>query len=552
MKTTQFRILSAVIALCLLLTSCTQQPVETQPPETQSTTAPTTEPTTQPTTEPTEEQITAPSTEPPTEPSAEPPTEATMPAFTSELWLTDPQYPSYEEFLQQVPQEHTGGNTDSWMKLVNGIGIKFSLSKSEQLTVKSSIHTDTYRVPNAKALTDYQAFHTDGKHVYMRSMPHKDTVASEIIKVDLLTGSATDQLQIDNMVTMWVADATVLYYLTHSEGNYHVSRVYLPEMKQDHLRSMEAPWVLCMQYDQAAYKSSSGSLAWTVINPELLAVVEAELKNPDSKYKVIEEFDYSDIWNAEDPLAALYSIYQQRQLWSYEKLEWLYYFIQEDTGIHALLDYSYDPLEDTLTTRTGIICQCDFGSGLPHDHYDPVEYEIPEPVLMGTSWQALPGMDIQVQLPAGSKPEGSIVLEYCSIDGQPAKYYLCEKGAYKEIALDIKLKEFISYDSEDAIYCVTEDNAIIQLSYDGSVYNTLYKSDSELGTILYRGGALYVKEDDAVLEIDVANGQYRVLLQQKYLQNIALDGEMGLYISAGKGLSYKNYSYLFETGEIAQ
>jgi len=52
MKTTRFRILVAVIALCLLLTSCMQQPVETQPPETQPTAAPTTEPTTQPTTEP--------------------------------------------------------------------------------------------------------------------------------------------------------------------------------------------------------------------------------------------------------------------------------------------------------------------------------------------------------------------------------------------------------------------------------------------------------------------------------------------------------------------
>ena len=45
MKTTQFKTLVAVIALCLLLTACTQQSVETQPPETQSTTAPTTEPT---------------------------------------------------------------------------------------------------------------------------------------------------------------------------------------------------------------------------------------------------------------------------------------------------------------------------------------------------------------------------------------------------------------------------------------------------------------------------------------------------------------------------
>jgi len=548
MKTTRFRILVAVIALCLLLTSCTQPPVETQPPETQATTAPTTEPTEEPTTTPT----TQPTTEPTTEPSIEPPTEATMPAFTTELWLTDPEYLSYEEFLQQVPPAHTGGSTDSWMKLVNGIGIKFSLSKSEQLTVQSSIHANTYRVPNARALMNYQAFQTDGKHVYMRSLPHKDAVSSEIIKVELRTGSVTDQLQIDNMVTMWVADATVLYYLTHSEGNYHVYRIYLPEMKQDHLCSMEAPAVLCMQYDQAFHKSSFGPLAWTVINPELLAVVEAELKNPDSKYKVIEDFDFSDIWNAEDPLAALYSIYQQRQLWSYEKLEWLYYFIQQDSGIHGLLDYSYDPLGDTLTTRTGIICQCDFGTRLPHDHYDPVEHEIPEPVLPDASWQPLPDMEAQVQLPADCKPEGSICLEYCAIDVQPSKYYLCVNGAYKEIALDIQLKEFISYDSEDAIYCVTEEDTIIQLSYDGSVYNTLYKSSGELGTILYRDGVLYVKEDDAVLEIDVANGQCRVLLQQKYLQNIALDGEIGLYISAGKGLSYKDYLYHWETGEIAQ
>ena len=48
MKTTQFRIFVAVIALCLLLTSCTQTPVETQPPETQPTTELATEPSSDP------------------------------------------------------------------------------------------------------------------------------------------------------------------------------------------------------------------------------------------------------------------------------------------------------------------------------------------------------------------------------------------------------------------------------------------------------------------------------------------------------------------------
>ena len=59
MKTTQFRILVAVIALCLLLTACMQPPVETQPPGTQpTTTEPTTEPTIESTTAPTEPKLT--------------------------------------------------------------------------------------------------------------------------------------------------------------------------------------------------------------------------------------------------------------------------------------------------------------------------------------------------------------------------------------------------------------------------------------------------------------------------------------------------------------
>jgi len=44
MKTTQFRIIVTVVALCLLLTSCKQPPVETQPLETQPTTVPETIP----------------------------------------------------------------------------------------------------------------------------------------------------------------------------------------------------------------------------------------------------------------------------------------------------------------------------------------------------------------------------------------------------------------------------------------------------------------------------------------------------------------------------
>ena len=43
MKHTQFRILVAVIALCLLLTACMQQAVETHPPESQPSTTPQTE-----------------------------------------------------------------------------------------------------------------------------------------------------------------------------------------------------------------------------------------------------------------------------------------------------------------------------------------------------------------------------------------------------------------------------------------------------------------------------------------------------------------------------
>lgn len=545
------RLLFLCISIVMLLCGCEQPPVETDGTEipeasvTETKPTPTNVPTVAPTTEPTT-QPTEPPTEPTTQPT-EPPTEPgpTIPEFTPELWLTDPVYPSYEEFLK----DPNGYTPSAWMKMVDGYGIQFNMGMDEILTVESSVHDKTYRVPNAEALTGYGKIHSDGRHVYMISLPQRDSSAYEIIKVELLTGTVTDRIQIGSFITRWVENGIALYYLQYSEGSYQVYRIYLPEMKQDLFCTLDAPEKLCVPYSQAFYKSGN---TWTVINPELLAKVEKELKNPESQYKNHENYlDFSELWNAEDPVQALHLFYSEEQIWRYQWLDWLYWAVQEDTGIHALLEYSFDPVSGTLTTRTGVIDGCSFGSGMPHDHFDPVEYEIGDPVLVESSWQPLAGMDIKTPLPAGDKPEGDIRILYTSVEGMPEKYYLGIDGVYQETALETTIKIYSTAYGDDAIYCCTEENALIQLSYDGSICNTIYQSDCILGTVLDGGEFLYVIEDDQILQIDIASGQYRVLLRLDYLSAITFMGENIIYFRGSEGLSYEDYTYNLETGEIA-
>ena len=133
------------VILAVLLAAC----VPTVPAET--------------TTAPTEVTTTAPTAAPTTAPTTEPTTEATEPEpqiLEPARWMTDPVYPSYEEFLAKEP-EYASVNASSWLVMDGDSGIEYRLGY-EGLKILSSVQGVAYPVPNAEALQDYYARATDG------------------------------------------------------------------------------------------------------------------------------------------------------------------------------------------------------------------------------------------------------------------------------------------------------------------------------------------------------------------------------------------------------
>lgn len=507
-----------IILLAVLLAGCEQ------------TTAPTTESTTEPTTQST----TAPATKPTTAPTTVP-TETTA-AFTEpnptvlhpKLWLTDSQYPSYEEFLATEP-EMTPITTDSWLVTDGNTAVMYRLGMWN-LEVKSSVSDLVYPIPNAEALQSYSAMATDGEHVYMQ----KDT---EILKVELLTGKVVGTLPTGKILIQHIVENFAMYYVEYDGENFNYCLAYLPEMKQAVLDTFEAPEKV---YPMRTHYTD-GSMRWVLLNPVMLELLEKELQNPDSPYKTPtvygEKVDFSDFWNSE----ILWNEYlSERYLFLYS--------VQEMSGIRATVEYHYHMEDGSLTTRTGIIDNCFFGTGQLHDHYVPEITEIPGPSVVNGSWKMAPGQDIQGELTP--KPSGDFSVEQYSFGAGPEKLYLCQNGQYTEFA-DIAFQKKSS--QEDAIYGTTADNKILQLSYDGTVCNTLYTGTDISNNIVILENSVYFVDGDELLQLDMATNQYRVLIKQKYLNEVGLriqDNKTLICFNAYAGLAWNQHGYNIETGQV--
>ena len=96
------------------------------------------------------------------------------------------------------------------------------------------------------------------------------------------------------------------------------------------------------------------------------------------------------------------------------------------------------------------------------------------------------------------------------------------------------------------MFYVSKDNRVLQLSYDGSVCNTLYVSDEEITDVAYLDGYFYVLEGKKILQLNIEKGEYRVLIYQEHcekLETVFMPGGRYLYIRATKGLSSTGYVY---------
>ena len=499
------------VILAVLLAACVPAvPAETTTAPTEvTTTAPTAAPTTAPTTEPTTEATTE---------ATEPEPQILEPA----RWMTDPVYPSYEEFLAKEP-EYAPVNASSWLVMDGDSGIEYRLGY-EGLKILSSVQGVAYPVPNVEALQDYYARATDGRYVYMLG----DT---ELIKVELQTGEILDSIQLERIMVSTIVDDFVMYCITYDGAQFNACRVYLPEMKLDVLNGFDAPEKL---YVETGTHYIDGSLRFILLNPELIALLERELQNPESPYRkpVIygHEADFSQLWTTE-------------KFWDEQFLMWQDMFlfgVQEMSGIRAFVEYHYHLEDNTLTTRTGIIDGCSFGTGDPHDHFKPEITEIDGPVAVNGPWQPIPGLDIQGAMT--EKPAGEFTVEQRSFGTGPAKLYLCRGGRFTELA-ELSLQNMTEL--ADGICGITQDNRIVKLSYDGKVCNTLYAGSGPLQDIIYLENGFYVVDGDRLVEIDLSTGQSRVLVQQEYMWDIEFwNKEEGtIYFLASEGLTHQQHTY---------
>lgn len=542
MKKERFPFAVICCTLVLLLSACiaekpaetttpivTVKPTETTLPTTTPTTQPTEFPTTAPTTQPTEAPTTAPTTAPTEAPTTAPTTQPTVPTtaptepiLSPELWAIEPEYLSYDAYFSE-DREYV--ITNSWLISTESGSIAYSIpGYGRDLYVASSTHEERYMIPNQEQFAKHRYMGTDGKYAYLSN-------ENELLKVELLTGNLVSKIEADSILNWYVTiyDGRVGYYTNNTGEELQIIRVYLPEMRQDILLTLKEP--LCM-FSLGHAENNLGDLTWSTFNPEFLTVLKAELENPNSKYKSTEQLNFSDIWAMEDPLNMAHR----------DPMELLSYEIQKDTNIPAFIEYSYNQKNGTTTSRTFIVDGCYFGTGTPDDHFNPIHVDLGTPTVITDSWKSLPGMVIQAPLP-DTKLEQNSYFVYTPFLSTPTKLYLRVDGIYTEI-LDAQLKCYPdTVDTGSGICCITQDNKVLQLSYDGSVCNTLYVSSGNIIDYAYQDGFLYVVEDDKILEIDLENYQYRTVVQHTYLSSISAEGKDKLYFLVSEGLSSEAYTY---------
>ena len=521
----------------------------TSKPTGQPITVPTTKPTTAPTTQPTTAPTTPPATTPPT-------TAPTEPVLTADQCLLEPEYPSYEElFSEDISYQVFAYD---WMVAEGDI---YRLCELDffggDVRISDSSYELEYVVPNTKDFRkDYgspQLIGSDGKYAwFFNSDEYSKAGLNRILRLDLRTG-AVEVLLEEERIYGWpsLRGNCVVYYTRAAEAGGEICRLYLPENRVDVLYKVDNPEFI---FEFTYPGSTLGSVGWYGINPQILDRAIAEWENPESAYKKwavdgktnpnAQTYDFTDLWDWWNQET------RPRSGYSRDGLEFFFHFFQKDTGIWGLEQTQVDIASGKITRKEGTLDNCWLGTGYSHEHFNPVTDPLPVPVALMGEWKAAPGWDFQgvcEEIETGDYPYAATL----RVPGQDHKQVFWIDRGIATIVKDAPWK-VISYSSK-SIYCVTEENTLIELSVDGSICNTLYKGQEALGNFEHNDGMLCFKEGDRVILLDIEKGQYRVLMDNSevYIE-LWFQGEDWVLISLTRGLYYQQYRFYIETGLLEE
>ena len=344
--------LLCLLAVVFLLAGCTDLDVSTTAPSTTETAAPT-------------ETVTLPTERP------------VLGNYTlsTAAWYTEPSYLSAEEYFSADRRYY--GNGGEWLKFDGEEGRRYYVEANEDgLAVVEAITNQKYLIPDSARFMEAEILCADGKSLYI----FQD---DQVLRVEMTTGQAKILFsgKILNSVSvnqekrmLHVLGDLVLYYATYDGGVLTVGRVYLPDGSNTVVFRQEGP---VYDFTMHFVQESSCNVILRMLRPEFVAAVKKEWANPDSPYKAKEgAYDLTEQWGTEEGLETLFETYMH------------VYDMQNALGERALIEYTYHGVENTVTTRVGVMCSCYFGSDASHDHYAPDENTVPKVKAGIGSWKS--------------------------------------------------------------------------------------------------------------------------------------------------------------------
>lgn len=488
-----------LILTVLLLSGCGQQkPEQTTVPTTQAATAPTTAPTTVPTTEPTTAPTTAPIAET-TEPAA--------PALLSpEVWKPKASHLSYKAYFSQN-QWFDQWEIYSWIVSGENGGYRCELNTWPELTVSCDAYSGHYTVPRSgQTLEKYgnpQFLGTDGRIACFAN-------ETQIISIDLETGDDTVLVTAEKLQDVYYLGGVLLFYIRYEFGDPVICRFHIPEARENVIRSLEEPWrgirLLCPD-------SNLGKVEWTSFHPEMVALVEAALKDPNSTYKTADVgLGVPSLWKLDDPFAdpggpALLRLME---------------LIQADTQVSAMRKGSFDCRTGEYTVLQGKLEDgCCYGSVYPHDHYAENDSGLPLPKEADSTEQAF------------------------SVEALPREW-------------DALIYTSASRLIQEQGYFITDKNTVVFLPGNGGCPEVVYTAqfgrlrDPHFQKLNGMGDTewLCLLDGNRLVAVDTENMVYKVLIRNNYMIGCMDWGDGRIYFELEYGMYYQGYIYDPEAGSF--
>lgn len=447
--------------------------------------------------------------------------------------LTERNTLSYEEFFgeDRVYADDAFSGRRDWIIPSGGETILFDIKydfTQEMFYIDSPACRGTrYIIPGSDAYAStYNLLSADGVYAYFQN-------TEEIVQLDMRTGAALQIVRCDHIRNAYICGRDALYYAGVTDGKLAINRLYIPTMQLDVLFddfSADTPYG---ENEIYLYKptSTQGDVVWYCVNPAMTEQVRKETADPDSKFIDLPLIDITRLWGEGDPMDPDLSR---------ERL-WLYKYIQQDTDIRAFLEVTYNQATGEDSERLGVIDDCWFGSGYPHDHYSPEITEKETPVPADGQW---------IDIPELEPIRGEVSAVAYADQFMPYTLYCYDNGKLGE-----KLIETPVVDVYGA-FCVTEDNTLIQVSWDGNVCNILYRVKDKIRKLEQFNDRLYFLDGNTMVELDLSEGKHRTIVEytnitEMYLDNFEDTSDFAeIYFVVEKGLFVEGYVYYIATDEI--